>query len=185
MFRRRCAFGPGRSFREERRSGKQTAFPRIGRKEIEGEERSSPILMIGHAVAQSGEYMLTAKEIRHKFLDFFAKNGHAIVPSSSLVPKDDPTLLFTNAGMVQFKKLYLGQERRSYRCAATSQKCLRVSGKHNDLENVGRTARHHTFFELLGNFSFAYYFKREAITFAWKIVTEELHLPAEKLYVTV
>ncbi|WP_294485341.1 alanine--tRNA ligase [uncultured Mailhella sp.] len=129
--------------------------------------------------------MLTAKEIRRKFLDFFAKNGHAIVPSSSLVPKDDPTLLFTNAGMVQFKKLYLGQERRSYRCAATSQKCLRVSGKHNDLENVGRTARHHTFFEMLGNFSFAYYFKREAITFAWKFVTEELHLPADKLYVTV
>ena len=136
-------------------------------------------------MAQSEEHMLTAKEIRRKFLDFFAKNGHAIVPSSSLVPKDDPTLLFTNAGMVQFKKLYLGQERRSYRCAATSQKCLRVSGKHNDLENVGRTARHHTFFEMLGNFSFAYYFKREAITFAWKFVTEELHLPAEKLYVTV
>ena len=136
-------------------------------------------------MAQSEEHMLTAKEIRRKFLDFFAKNGHAIVPSSSLVPKDDPTLLFTNAGMVQFKKLYLGQERRSYRCAATSQKCLRVSGKHNDLENVGRTARHHTFFEMLGNFSFAYYFKREAITFAWKFVTEELHLPADKLYVTV
>ena len=108
--------------------------------------------------------MLTAKEIRRKFLEFFEKNGHAVVSSSSLVPKDDPTLLFTNAGMVQFKKLYLGQERRSYRCAATSQKCLRVSGKHNDLENVGRTARHHTFFEMLGNFSFAYYFKREAIT---------------------
>ena len=129
--------------------------------------------------------MLTAKEIRHKFLEFFEKNGHAIVPSSSLVPKDDPTLLFTNAGMVQFKKLYLGQERRSYRCAATSQKCLRVSGKHNDLENVGRTARHHTFFEMLGNFSFAYYFKREAITFAWTFVTEELKLPKDKLYVTV
>ena len=129
--------------------------------------------------------MLTAKEIRRKFLEFFEKNGHAVVSSSSLVPKDDPTLLFTNAGMVQFKKLYLGQERRSYRCAATSQKCLRVSGKHNDLENVGRTARHHTFFEMLGNFSFAFYFKREAITFAWKFVTEELHLPKEKLYVTV
>lgn len=129
--------------------------------------------------------MLTAKEIRQKFLEFFAKNGHAIVPSSSLVPKDDPTLLFTNAGMVQFKKLYLGQEHRSYRCAATAQKCLRVSGKHNDLENVGRTARHHTFFEMLGNFSFAYYFKREAITLAWEFVTQELMLPADKLYVTV
>ena len=141
--------------------------------------------MKGHGTAVSGECMLTAKEIRRKFLEFFEKNGHAVVPSSSLVPKDDPSLLFTNAGMVQFKKLYLGQERRSYRCAATSQKCLRVSGKHNDLENVGRTARHHTFFEMLGNFSFAYYFKREAITFAWKFVTEELKLPAEKLYVTV
>lgn len=129
--------------------------------------------------------MLTAKEIRQKFLEFFEKNGHTIVPSSSLVPKDDPSLLFTNAGMVQFKKLYLGQEKRPYRCAATSQKCLRVSGKHNDLENVGRTARHHTFFEMLGNFSFAYYFKKEAIGFAWKFITEELKLPADKLYVTV
>ncbi|MCQ2444401.1 MAG: alanine--tRNA ligase [Mailhella sp.] len=129
--------------------------------------------------------MLTAKEIRRKFLDFFEKNGHAVVPSSSLVPRDDPSLLFTNAGMVQFKKLYLGQEKRSYRCATTAQKCLRVSGKHNDLENVGRTARHHTFFEMLGNFSFAYYFKEEAIGFAWKFITEELKLPKEKLYVTV
>ncbi|MGN1038594.1 MAG: alanine--tRNA ligase [Mailhella sp.] len=123
--------------------------------------------------------------MRRKFLEFFEKNGHAVVASSSLVPKDDPTLLFTNAGMVQFKKLYLGQEKRSYRCAATSQKCLRVSGKHNDLENVGRTARHHTFFEMLGNFSFAYYFKEEAIGFAWKFITEELKLPKDKLYVTI
>ncbi len=129
--------------------------------------------------------MFTAQEIRHKFLEFFRKNGHTIVPSSSLVPKDDPSLMFTNAGMVQFKKLYLGQEKRSYDCAATSQKCLRVSGKHNDLENVGRTARHHTFFEMLGNFAFASYFKREAITFAWKFITEELQLPKERLYVSV
>ena len=129
--------------------------------------------------------MLTASEIRIKFLEFFKKNGHAIVPSSSLVPRDDPTLLFTNAGMVQFKKLYLGQEKRPYNCAATAQKCLRVSGKHNDLENVGRTARHHTFFEMLGNFAFASYFKREAIGFAWKFITEELNLPKDRLYVTV
>ncbi len=129
--------------------------------------------------------MLTAKEIRRMFLEFFKKNGHAVVPSSSLVPRDDPSLLFTNAGMVQFKKLYLGQEKRSYNCATTSQKCLRVSGKHNDLENVGRTARHHTFFEMLGNFAFASYFKREAIGFAWKFITEELKLPKERLYVTI
>ncbi|MBQ4616274.1 MAG: alanine--tRNA ligase [Mailhella sp.] len=129
--------------------------------------------------------MLTAKEIRHKFLEYFRKHGHAIEPSSSLVPKDDPTLMFTNAGMVQFKKMYLGQEKRSYNCAATSQKCLRVSGKHNDLENVGRTARHHTFFEMLGNFAFASYFKREAIGFAWEFITEELKLPKERLYVSV
>ena len=129
--------------------------------------------------------MLTAKEIRHKFLEYFRKHGHAIEPSSSLVPKDDPTLMFTNAGMVQFKKMYLGQEKRSYNCAATAQKCLRVSGKHNDLENVGRTARHHTFFEMLGNFAFASYFKREAITYAWEFITEELKLPKERLYVSV
>lgn len=129
--------------------------------------------------------MLTAKEIRAKFLDFFKQNGHTIVPSSSLVPRDDPSLLFTNAGMVQFKKLYLGQEKRSYSRAVTSQKCLRVSGKHNDLENVGRTARHHTFFEMLGNFAFADYFKEEAIGFAWDFVTKELGLPTDKLSVTV
>ncbi|MBP3730022.1 MAG: alanine--tRNA ligase, partial [Mailhella sp.] len=129
--------------------------------------------------------MLKAKDIRRMFLEYFKNNGHAVVASSSLVPRDDPSLLFTNAGMVQFKKLYLGQEKRPYNCAATSQKCLRVSGKHNDLENVGRTARHHTFFEMLGNFAFASYFKREAIGFAWKFITEELRLPKDKLYVTV
>lgn len=129
--------------------------------------------------------MLTAKEIRHKYLEFFKKHGHAVVASSSLVPRDDPSLLFTNAGMVQFKKLFLGQEKRSYSRATTAQKCLRVSGKHNDLENVGRTARHHTFFEMLGNFSFGDYFKEDAIRWAWQFVTEELGLPKERLYVTI
>ncbi len=128
---------------------------------------------------------LTAKEIRQKFLTYFEKYNHARVHSGSLVPRDDPSLLFANAGMVQFKKIFLGQEKRAYNRATTAQKCLRVSGKHNDLENVGRTARHHTFFEMLGNFSFGDYFKREAIDFAWRFVTEELALPKDKLYVTV
>ncbi|AGW13766.1 alanine--tRNA ligase [Megalodesulfovibrio gigas] len=129
--------------------------------------------------------MFTADEIRRRFIDFFAAKGHAPVASSGLVPKDDPTLLFTNAGMVQFKNVFLGQEVREYRRAVTSQKCLRVGGKHNDLENVGRTARHHTFFEMLGNFSFGDYFKREAISFAWEFLTQELKLPKDRLYVTI
>lgn len=129
--------------------------------------------------------MLTAQEIRRRYLAFFKKHDHEIVPSDSLIPKGDPTLLFTNAGMVQFKKCFTGEEDRGYYRAASSQKCLRVSGKHNDLENVGRTARHHTFFEMLGNFSFGNYFKREAITWAWEFVTEELELPKDKLWVTV
>ncbi len=129
--------------------------------------------------------MLTANEIRRRFLEFFRQNGHTIVPSSSLVPRDDPSLLFANAGMVQFKKCFLGQEKRAYVRATTSQKCLRVSGKHNDLENVGRTARHHTFFEMLGNFSFGDYFKEDAIRLAWTFITEDLKLPKEKLYATV
>lgn len=129
--------------------------------------------------------MLTAKDIRQKFLDFFARHGHSVEPSSSLIPQDDPTLLFTNAGMVQFKKVFLGLEKRPYSRATTSQKCLRVGGKHNDLENVGRTARHHTFFEMLGNFSFGDYFKREAIAMAWSFVTEELGLDKDRLYITV
>ncbi|MDR0239456.1 MAG: alanine--tRNA ligase [Deltaproteobacteria bacterium] len=129
--------------------------------------------------------MLTAREIRWRFLEYFRVHGHEIVASSALIPRDDPSLLFTNAGMVQFKKVFLGQEQREYQRAVTSQKCLRVSGKHNDLENVGRTARHHTFFEMLGNFSFGDYFKEEAIRLAWNFVTEELKLPRDKLYVTV
>ncbi len=129
--------------------------------------------------------MLTAEEIRRRFLDFFARKGHEIVPSGPLIPPADPTLLFTNAGMVQFKGLFLGEEKRPYSRAVSCQKCLRVSGKHNDLENVGRTARHHTFFEMLGNFSFGDYFKREAIAWAWEFVTRELCLDPEKLWVTV
>jgi len=129
--------------------------------------------------------VITANEIRRRFLEFYKAHGHEAVRSSSLVPKDDPSLLFTNAGMVQFKKIFLGQEKRAYSRATTSQKCLRVGGKHNDLENVGRTARHHTFFEMLGNFSFGDYFKEDAIKFAWKFLTEELKLPKERLYATV
>ena len=129
--------------------------------------------------------MLTAKEIRRLFLDYFVRNGHTEATSGPLVPRDDPSLLFSNAGMVQFKKLFLGEEKRDYVRATTSQKCLRVSGKHNDLENVGRTARHHTFFEMLGNFSFGDYFKEDAIRMAWGFVTEELKLPKDKLYVTI
>jgi len=124
-------------------------------------------------------------EIREKFLDYFASQGHQRISSSSLVPGNDPTLLFTNAGMVQFKDLFLGQEVRSYTRATTSQRCVRAGGKHNDLENVGYTARHHTFFEMLGNFSFGDYFKKEAIHYAWQFLTEDLGLPAEKLWVTV
>ena len=124
-------------------------------------------------------------EIRSKFLKFFEKNGHTIVESSSLVPQNDPTLLFTNAGMVQFKDVFLGKDKRPYSRATTSQKCVRAGGKHNDLENVGFTARHHTFFEMLGNFSFGDYFKKDAIKYAWQFVTQELKLPKDRLYVTV
>ncbi len=124
-------------------------------------------------------------EIRRSFLDFFVQRGHTEVPSSSLLIKDDPTLLFTNAGMNQFKGVFLGTERRPYDRATSSQKCFRVSGKHNDLENVGRTSRHHTFFEMLGNFSFGDYFKKEAIAYAWEWVTKVLGLPKDKLYATV
>ncbi|HEY6093989.1 MAG TPA: alanine--tRNA ligase [Gallionellaceae bacterium] len=128
---------------------------------------------------------MNSSEIRQKFLDYFASKGHAVVASSSLVPHDDPTLLFTNAGMNQFKDVFLGFDKRPYTRAASSQKCVRAGGKHNDLENVGYTARHHTFFEMLGNFSFGDYFKRDAIKFAWEFLTDVLKLPKDKLYVTV
>jgi alanyl-tRNA synthetase len=128
---------------------------------------------------------MKSNEIRDRFLKFFERHGHAIVPSSPLVPGNDPTLLFTNAGMVQFKDVFLGQDRRPYVRATTSQRCVRAGGKHNDLENVGYTARHHTFFEMLGNFSFGDYFKRDAIHFAWELITREYGLPADRLWVTV
>ena len=128
---------------------------------------------------------MTGSEIRQTFLDYFAAREHRVVRSSSLVPANDPTLLFTNAGMNQFKDVFLGQERRDYTRAASSQKCVRAGGKHNDLENVGYTRRHHTFFEMLGNFSFGDYFKAEAIAYAWELITKEYKLPTDKLYVTV
>ena len=128
---------------------------------------------------------MTSKDIRASFLAFFARNGHRVVPSSPLVPHDDPTLLFTNAGMNQFKDVFLGKDVREYKRAATAQKCMRVSGKHNDLENVGPSFRHHTFFEMLGNFSFGDYFKRDAIPLAWSLLTDEWKLPGERLFATV
>lgn len=128
---------------------------------------------------------LSTNEIREIFLSYFRDHGHEIVPSSSLIPANDPTLLFTNAGMVQFKEIFLGKEERPYQRAASSQRCVRAGGKHNDLEKVGYTARHHTFFEMLGNFSFGNYFKREAIYFSWLFLTDILHIPKEKLWITV
>ena len=129
--------------------------------------------------------MMTSADIRDAFLNYYASKQHSIVPSSSLVPGNDPTLLFTNAGMVQFKDVFLGADKRDYNRAVSSQRCVRAGGKHNDLENVGYTARHHTFFEMLGNFSFGDYFKREAIGFAWEFLTEVLKLPKERLWITV
>jgi alanyl-tRNA synthetase len=128
---------------------------------------------------------MTSAQLRAAFLEFFRERGHSIQPSSSLIPGDDPTLLFTNAGMVQFKDVFLGRDHREYNKAVTSQRCVRAGGKHNDLENVGYTARHHTFFEMLGNFSFGDYFKKEAIHFAWDFLTKELEIPPEKLWITV
>ena len=129
--------------------------------------------------------MSGVNEIRSSFLDYFARNGHTVVPSSALVPRNDPTLMFTNAGMVQFKNVFTGLERRPYVRAVTAQKCVRAGGKHNDLDNVGYTARHHTFFEMLGNFSFGDYFKDRAIELAWNLITKEFGLPKERLIITV
>ena len=128
---------------------------------------------------------MRSREIRSSFLDYFHQNGHTIVPSSSLVPHDDPTLLFTNAGMNQFKDTFLGKEQRAYKRATSSQKCMRVSGKHNDLDNVGPSLRHHTFFEMLGNFSFGDYFKQQAVPFAWELLTKVWELPPDRLYPTI
>src|SRR6266550_572248 len=129
--------------------------------------------------------MLTGNQIRRTFLDFFAANGHRVVRSSSLVPMGDPTLLFTNAGMNQFKDVFLGLEQRDYVRACSSQKCLRAGGKHNDLDEVGKTARHQTFFEMLGNFSFGDYFKEDAIKFAWDFLVNELKMDSRRLWFTV
>src|SRR5271165_506570 len=129
--------------------------------------------------------MQSANDIRRTFLDYFAANGHRIVPSSPLVPRNDPTLMFTNSGMVQFKNIFTGAEKRDYVRATTAQKCVRAGGKHNDLDNVGYTARHHTFFEMLGNFSFGDYFKERAIELAWNLITKEFGLPPERLTITV
>ncbi len=129
--------------------------------------------------------MPSLNDIRSTFLDFFGRNGHRIVGSSPLVPRNDPTLMFANSGMVQFKNLFTGVETRDYSRAATAQKCVRAGGKHNDLDNVGYTARHHTFFEMLGNFSFGDYFKDSAIPFAWDLLTREFGIPKDRLLVTV
>lgn len=128
---------------------------------------------------------MKASDIRQKFLTFFEGKGHTVVRSSPLVPGNDPTLLFTNSGMVQFKDVFLGTDKRPYVRAASVQRCLRAGGKHNDLENVGYTARHHTFFEMLGNWSFGDYFKRDALVWAWELLTQEYKLPAERLWATV
>ena len=129
--------------------------------------------------------MTSSNDIRATFLDYFRRNGHEVVESSPLVPRNDPTLMFANSGMVQFKNVFTGQERRPYLRATTAQKCVRAGGKHNDLDNVGYTARHHTFFEMLGNFSFGDYFKEQAIHYAWEMVTRDFALPKERLLVTV
>src|SRR3546814_784600 len=129
--------------------------------------------------------MAGLNEIRTNYLEYFGKNGHEIVASGPLVPTNDPTLLFTNAGMVPFKNVFTGQEKRPYVRATSAQKCVRAGGKHNDLDNVGYTARHHTFFEMLGNFSFGDYFKPDAIEFAWTLITREFGLPKDRLLATV
>ena len=129
--------------------------------------------------------MSSSNDIRATFLDYFRRNGHEVVESSPLVPRNDPTLMFTNAGMVQFKNVFTGLESRPYKTAVSSQKCVRAGGKHNDLDNVGYTARHHTFFEMLGNFSFGDYFKQEAIEFAWTLLTDVWKMPPDRLVISI
>src|SRR5204862_2688627 len=129
--------------------------------------------------------MMTGSEIREKFLEYFERQGHTRVRSSPLLPANDPSLLFVNAGMNQFKDVFLGSEKRDYVRAATSQKCIRAGGKHNDLDEVGKTARHHTFFEMLGNFSFGDYFKEDAIKFAWDLLVNEWQLPVDRLWFSI
>src|SRR3990167_10991769 len=144
------------------------------------------IVFYGHNRARYRMTILNSNyQLRQTFIEYFKALGHEWVPGSSLIPANDPTLLFTNAGMVQFKEVFLGLEQRAYTRAASVQRCLRAGGKHNDLESVGYTARHHTFFEMLGNFSFGDYFKREAIQYAWQFLTETLALPKERLWVSV
>ena len=128
---------------------------------------------------------MTGDELRKKFLQYFEDRGHTVVSSYPLVPKNDSTLMFTNAGMVQFKDVFLGEAKRDYNRAVSVQKCVRAGGKHNDLEMVGRTSRHHTFFEMLGNFSFGDYFKKEAIQFGWEFLTNVIGLPRDRLYISV
>ena len=128
---------------------------------------------------------MNSNQVRNTFIDFFKNNDHTHVNSSSLVPDNDPTLMFANSGMVQFKNVFTGLEQRDYRRATTSQKCVRAGGKHNDLENVGFTTRHHTFFEMLGNFSFGDYFKEEAIFYAWNLITKEYQINPDKLLVNI
>src|SRR5271169_3111698 len=129
--------------------------------------------------------MTSSKTIRDAFRNYFGKQGHEVVHSASVIPQNDPTLIFANAGMVPFKDVFTGQDRRPYKRATSSQKCIRISGKHNDLENVGVTARHHTFFEMLGNFSFGDYFKEEAIAYAWEFLTKDMALPKDRLTPTI
>src|SRR6266403_616015 len=137
------------------------------------------------AAEGQNQSMQTTNYTRSAFLEYFARNGHEIVPSSPLVPRNDPTLLFTNSGMVQFKNVFTGVEKRPYQRAATAQKCVRAGGKHNDLENVGYTTRHHTFFEMLGNFAFGDYFKERAIELSWNLIAREFGLKPDRLLVTV
>src|SRR5215471_13885818 len=143
------------------------------------------VLDYDEAAFEELQLCMNSNEIRRRFLQFFAERGHTIVKSSSLIPAQDPTLLFVNAGMNQFKDVFLGREQRSYNMATTCQKCVRAGGKHNDLDNVGHTRRHQTFFEMLGNFSFGAYFKKDAIAFAWELLTKEFKLAPERLWVTV